>query len=81
MRRLAAGVTGPADKCLVEVDIEHHAAEIEQERIGGAGTEEGTGHLQRVRKRQRGSNGVAITVLTQLAGFKITACTAIRLGL
>jgi hypothetical protein len=30
MRGLAAGVTGPALKRLVEVDIEHDAAEIEQ---------------------------------------------------
>src|ERR1700676_2685367 len=30
MRRLASGVTGPAGKRSVEVDIEHHAAEIEQ---------------------------------------------------
>ena len=30
MRCLAAGVTGPAGQRLVEIDIEHHAAEIEQ---------------------------------------------------
>ena len=41
MRRLASGVTGPAVKRPVEVDIEHHAAEIEQERVGDAGREQG----------------------------------------
>jgi hypothetical protein len=30
LRGLAAGVTGPARQRLVEVDIEHHAAEVEQ---------------------------------------------------
>jgi hypothetical protein len=30
MRGLARGVTGPAGQHLVEVDIEHDAAEIEQ---------------------------------------------------
>src|ERR1700704_1900190 len=44
MRRLAVGVTGPTLKRLVEIDIEHHAAEIEQQRVGGAGGEPGWGH-------------------------------------
>ena len=34
---LAAGMTGPAGQRLVEIDIDHHAAEIEQQRVGGAG--------------------------------------------
>ena len=37
-------MTGPAGKRLVEVDIEHHAAEIEQQRVGGAGGEQGLVH-------------------------------------
>ena len=44
MRRLAARVTGPAGDDLAEIDIEHHAAEIEQQRVGSAGGEQGTGH-------------------------------------
>src|SRR6202158_1349813 len=34
LRYLAACVTGPASQGLVEIDIEHHAAEIEQQRVG-----------------------------------------------
>ena len=34
---LAAGVAGPARHHLVEVDIEHDAAEIEQQHVGGVG--------------------------------------------
>jgi hypothetical protein len=30
----SAGVTGPAGQRLVKIDIEHHAAEIEQQRVG-----------------------------------------------
>src|SRR4051794_13526275 len=56
MRRIAAGVTGPAGKGFVEIDIDHHAAEIEQERIGGAGTEQGSGHRGGVRKSGRVGN-------------------------
>ena len=37
----AAGMAGPARHRLVEIDIEHDAAEIEQQRVGGAGGEEG----------------------------------------
>src|SRR5216683_2230981 len=50
MRGLATGVTGPALKRLVEVDIEHDAAEIEQQRVGGAGGEQGSGHRRRFTK-------------------------------
>jgi hypothetical protein len=38
-RRLAAGMTGPARQHPVEIDIEHDPAEIEQQRVGGAGDE------------------------------------------
>src|SRR6202043_187476 len=41
---LAAGMAGPAGQRLVEIDIEHDAAEIEQQRVGGAGGEAGRGH-------------------------------------
>src|ERR1700730_1792287 len=41
---LAAGVTSPARKCPMQVDIQHDAAEIEQQRIGNAGREAGRGH-------------------------------------
>ena len=34
---LASGVAGPAAKCPVEIDVEHHAAEVEQQGIGIAG--------------------------------------------
>jgi hypothetical protein len=34
MRRIATRVSGPAVQRPVKVDIEHHAAEIEQECIG-----------------------------------------------
>src|ERR1700730_18247651 len=37
MRHLAAGVAGPARERLIEIDIEHDTAEIEQQRVGGAG--------------------------------------------
>jgi hypothetical protein len=56
MRRLAAGVSGPARQRFIEVDIEHHTAEIEQERIGGVGSEQGSGHRGGVRKTNEGSN-------------------------
>ncbi len=56
---LAAGVTGPARKRLVEVDIEHDTAEIEQQCIGSAGGEQGPVHRGGVRKTGEGSNGVA----------------------
>ena len=39
--RRAAGVTRPAGKRLAEIDIEHDAAEIEQQRVGGGGGEVG----------------------------------------
>src|SRR3981081_167298 len=67
MCRLAAGVTGPAVKRLVEIDIEHDAAEIEQQRIGGAGGEEGAAHPCRLRKLGGPGNGVEMSVLIQLA--------------
>jgi hypothetical protein len=38
MRRLAAGVAGPARQRPVEIDIDDDAAEIEQQRVGGAGS-------------------------------------------
>src|SRR5436190_21330908 len=41
LRGLAAGVAGPARERLVEVDIQHDAAEIEQQRVGGAGGKQG----------------------------------------
>ena len=37
LRRLAAGMAGPTGHHLVEVDIEHDPAEIEQQRVGGVG--------------------------------------------
>ena len=44
MGYLTARVSGPAGDNLAEIDIEHHAAEIEQQRVGSAGGEQGTGH-------------------------------------
>jgi hypothetical protein len=49
-------VTGPARQRPVEIDIEHHAAEIEQQRVGGAGSEKGAGHAGRLRKSAEASN-------------------------
>src|SRR5258705_2682858 len=66
--RLAAGVTGPARERLVEVDIEHDTAEIEQQRVGRAGGEQGSVHRGGARKTGEGSNGVAMPLLAQLAG-------------
>ena len=37
----AAGMAGPAGQRLAEIDIEHDAAEIEQQRVGGSGGEAG----------------------------------------
>src|SRR6266566_8008048 len=67
LRGLAAGVTRPARERLVEVDIEHDTAEIEQQCVGSAGGELGQVHRRGVRKTGEGSNGVAM--LTQLAGL------------
>src|SRR6266568_7503882 len=64
---LAAGVSGPARERLIEVDIEHDTAEIEQQRVGSAGGERRSVHRGGVRKTGEGSNGVAMPVLTQLA--------------
>src|SRR5258708_37681656 len=66
--RLAAGVTGPARERLVEVDIEHDTAEIEQQRVGRAGGEQGPVHRGGVRKTGEGSNGAAMPLLALLAG-------------
>src|SRR3984957_15728518 len=38
-RRLATGMSGPARQHFVEIDVDHDAAEIEQQRVGGAGRE------------------------------------------
>ena len=35
--RFASGLLGPVTKRPVEIDIEHHAAEIEQQGVGVAG--------------------------------------------
>ena len=40
--RLAAGMAGPVGQHLAEIDIEHDAAEIEQQRVGGVGGEGGS---------------------------------------
>jgi hypothetical protein len=68
LRGVAAGVTGPARERLVEVDVEHDMAEIEQQCVGSTGGEQGQLHRGGVRKTGEGSNGVAMPVLTQLAG-------------
>jgi hypothetical protein len=44
MRRFASGVTGPTAKRSVEIDVEDNASEIEQQRIGDAGREQGWDH-------------------------------------
>jgi hypothetical protein len=64
---LAAGMSGPASQRFVEIDIEHDAAEIEQQRVGGAGGEQGAGHGSRLRKLAEGSNGVTIVRSIQFA--------------
>jgi hypothetical protein len=69
MRHLAAGVAGPARERLIEIDIEHDAAEIEQQRVGGAGGEGRSVHRGGVRKPGKGSNGVSMPVLAQLASM------------
>src|SRR5712692_6459054 len=68
MRGLAAGMTGPARERLVEVDVEHDTAEIEQQCVGSAGGEQGSVHRGGVRKTGEGSNGAMMPVLTQPAG-------------
>jgi hypothetical protein len=67
MLGLATGVTGPADQRLVEVDIEHDAAEIEQQRVGCAGGEQGSGHRRRCTKIEQGRQRCAMSVLAQFA--------------
>jgi hypothetical protein len=52
----AAGMTGPDGHNLVEVDIEHDAAEIEQKDIGGSGGEEGLVHSGRLQKTGEAGN-------------------------
>jgi len=56
MGYLATGVAGPAGERFVEVEIEHDAAEIEQQRVGRAGGEEGRVHWGRVRKSGEAGN-------------------------
>ena len=56
LRDLATGVTGPAGDHLAEIDIEHHAAEVEQQRIGSAGEERGLGHRGGLRTSRKESN-------------------------
>src|SRR5260370_19915845 len=73
MRGLASGVTGPTGDNLAEINIEHDAAEIEQQRIGGAGGEQGAGHWDCVRKLGDGSNGVTIVRLIQFADSSQTS--------
>src|SRR5436190_2215427 len=58
MRGLAAGVARPARERLFEIDIEHHAAEIEQQRISGTGGEHGAVHRGGVQKSGEARNGV-----------------------
>jgi hypothetical protein len=41
MSRFAPGVIGPKAKCPVEIEVEHHASKIEQQRVGSAGGEQG----------------------------------------
>jgi hypothetical protein len=50
MRGLTTGVTGPARQRPVEIDIDHDTAEIEQQRVGGAGGERRRDHPSRLRK-------------------------------
>src|SRR5438034_6513568 len=70
---LAAGVFGPARERLIEVDIEHDTAEIEQQRVGSAGGQRKSGHRGGVRKTGEGSNGVAMPVLARPAGSILDA--------
>src|ERR1700710_1195689 len=50
MRRFASGMTGPAGQRAAEIDIEHHAAEIEEQGVGGGAGKERRGHLRRFTK-------------------------------
>ena len=56
LRGLAAGMSGPNGRDLAEIDIEHDAAEIEQQRVGGAGEKRGI-HPPRLQNRARSGNG------------------------
>ena len=55
--RRATGMRSPAGDRLAEIDVEDDAAEIEQQGIGGAGREAGSGHGGReMRSKSRGVN-------------------------
>jgi hypothetical protein len=60
--RRTAGMPGPACQHLAEVDIDDHAAKIEQQRVGDAGTKLGFGHCGRLRKSARSDNGSFVRV-------------------
>src|SRR3954464_2741222 len=51
MRRLTTGMPGPAGQRAVEIHIENHAAEIEQQRVGRAGRKRESGHSPRCTKK------------------------------
>jgi hypothetical protein len=46
MGGLTAGMAGPAGQRLVEINIDHHATEIEQQGVSHAGGEQRRGHCR-----------------------------------
>ena len=68
---LAFAMTRPARHRPLEVDVEHDAAEIEQQRVGGAGGE-GRGHGGDVRKLAQASNHRNLAQQTRLRRRRMT---------
>jgi hypothetical protein len=66
MAGLAAGMAGPTGHHPGEVDIEHDAAEIEQQRVGGVGGERRI-HGSRLQNWTGLSNGRGLELAPNLA--------------
>jgi hypothetical protein len=58
-------VASPAVECLVEINIEHDAAEIEQQGVGGGGRELELDRRRRLRKLEPPGDGRAASCSMQ----------------
>jgi hypothetical protein len=63
-------MASPALERSVEIDVEHHATEIEQQRIGCTGGEGRWDHGGGLRKSKRASNRIRIGVNRSFFGVK-----------